>query len=291
MRGEKGTASSGALNASSSSLRPPPSSLSVVSLLTDFGTADYFVGAMKAAILCVNPQAVIVDLTHEIPPHDIQAGAFTLLAAYKTFPSKTVHVGVVDPGVGSTRRPILVICREHFFVGPDNGLFGYIYEREREARVIHLTNEKYFREPLSKTFHGRDLFAPVAGAVSKGVAPEELGSEISDYIRLAPLATKKLEDGTLEASVIHVDRFGNCVTNITREDLTEEMLMKGARVVIRGQEITSFRKFFAEEEGKADELFAVWGSAGFLEIAAFQTSAARILGIERGERFLILLDR
>jgi len=134
----------------------------VITLLTDFGTADYFVGAVKGAILSVNPQAVIVDLTHEIPPQDIAAGAFTLLAAYKTFPAGTVHVGVVDPGVGSTRRPVIVSANKQFFVGPDNGLFSYIYDREPGYQVFHVTAEKYFRPDPSSTFHGRDIFAPVA---------------------------------------------------------------------------------------------------------------------------------
>jgi S-adenosylmethionine hydrolase len=291
MKDEEGTAQDESPTSSStSSLIPPPSSLPVLSLLTGFGTADYFVGALKGAILCVNPVARIVDITHEIPPHDIYAGAFTLLAAYKSFPLKTIHLCVVDPGVGSARRPILVASRDYFFVGPDNGIFSYIYEREEEVRVFHLTNAKYFRAEVSATFHGRDLFAPVAAAVSKGVEPDALGSEIKDYVRLEPLGVRENEAGALEASVLHVDRFGNCITSITREDLTEEMLSKGARLLAKGRAITSFRKFFAERDGEESELFAIWGSAGFLEIAAFQASAARRLGIERGERVLILLD-
>ena len=156
-----------------------------ITLLTDFGTADYFVGAVKGAILSVNPQAVIVDITHEIPPQDIEAGAFTLLAAYKTFPAGTIHVAVVDPGVGSARRPIIVRANEQFFVGPDNGLFTYIYDREPSHRTFHVTAEKYFRPNRSSTFHGRDIFAPVAAALSNGVKPEEFGPRITDEVRLA----------------------------------------------------------------------------------------------------------
>ncbi|HEX8748246.1 MAG TPA: SAM-dependent chlorinase/fluorinase, partial [Pyrinomonadaceae bacterium] len=222
-----------------------PSALSVVSLLTDFGTSDYFVGAMKGAVLRVNPRVRIVDITHEIPPHDIYTGAFTLMAAYGSFPEKTVHVAVIDPGVGSERRPILAVSRDYFFVGPDNGLFGYVYEREEQVRVFHLTNERYFSGSVSATFHGRDLFAPVAGAVSLGVDPSELGREITDYVRLESLAVRVAGPGQVEAAVIHIDRFGNCITNITRECLTEEMSMKGARLLVGGREITSFRKFFA----------------------------------------------
>lgn len=277
-------------DSSGSSFCTLPSASSFVSLLTDFGTSDYFVGAMKGALLRVNPLARIVDVTHEIPPQDIHAGAFTLMAAYRSFPEGTVHVAVVDPGVGSERRPILVAGRDHFFVGPDNGLFGYVYQQERGVRVFHLTNRNYFNREVSATFHGRDLFAPVAGAVSAGVAPSELGSEITDYVRLEPLTVRVVEAGRVEAAVIHVDRFGNCITNITRPDLTLEMLTKGARLVIAGREITSFRNFFAEGGTREGDLMAVWGSAGFLEIAAFKASAARLLGIKRGEPLLLLVS-
>ena len=150
-------------------------SLPVITLLTDFGTADYFVGAVKGAILSVNPSAIVVDITHEIPPQDIEAGAFTLLAAYKTFPAGTIHVVVIDPGVGSTRRPIIVSANEQFFVGPDNGLFTYIYDREPSHRIFHVTSDRYFRPEPSSTFHGRDIFAPVAAALSKGVVLKSLG--------------------------------------------------------------------------------------------------------------------
>ncbi len=147
----------------------------IVTLLTDFGTQDYYVGAMKGALLSVNPRATVVDLTHEIPAHDIAAGAFALLTTYTAFPPQTVHVAVVDPGVGSTRRPVAIKTRAYFFVGPDNGLFSYVCERERDVRVYELTNADYFRPVVSSTFHGRDIFAPVAGALTNGVAPAQLG--------------------------------------------------------------------------------------------------------------------
>lgn len=255
----------------------------LITLLTDFGTADYFVGAMKGVVLSVNPNALIVDITHEIPPHDIQAGAFTLLAVYKNFPPGTIHVAVVDPGVGSSRRPVLAVIGEQFFVGPDNGLFGYIYEREPNGRVLHLTRERYFRQPVSATFHGRDIFAPVAAALSNGVEPAELGDEINDYVRLAPLAPHASGDGNLSASIIHIDRFGNCVTSITPQDLPEERIASGARLVINGTAITSFRRFYAEETPFDEDLFAIWGSAGFLEIVAYRASASRLLKAQVGQ--------
>jgi S-adenosylmethionine hydrolase len=259
----------------------------VITLLTDFGTADYFVGAMKGVILSINARARVLDLTHEIAAHDIQAGAFNLLAVYKDFPAGTIHVAVVDPGVGSARRPILVTGGGQFFVGPDNGLFSYIYERETDCRVFHLTREKYFRQPVSETFHGRDVFAPVAGTLSLGTSADELGDEITDYHRLAPLAPTSMENGEMSASIIHIDRFGNCVTNLTREDLTQQMIAHGAQLLINGETINTFRRFYAEDSGAAQTLFAVWGSAGFLEIVAHRASAARALNAQRGQAIIV----
>ncbi|HEV2764739.1 MAG TPA: SAM-dependent chlorinase/fluorinase, partial [Pyrinomonadaceae bacterium] len=217
----------------------------IVTLLTDFGTADYFVGAMKGAVLSVNTRARVIDLTHEVPAHDVEAGAFTLAAACETFPAGTVHVAVVDPGVGSARRPVVVEACGYHFVGPDNGLFGLVYKRDTRARVFHVTNESYFRPAVSATFHGRDLFAPVAGALSKGVAPEQFGPQVEDFARLARPAPRRDADGTLRASVIHVDRFGNCVTNITPADLPPERVARGLRLVANGRHVRRFQTFYA----------------------------------------------
>jgi len=262
----------------------------IVTLLTDFGTEDYYVGAMKGAILTVSPDACIVDLTHQIPPHDVEAGAFVLSAASKTFPPGTIHVAVVDPGVGSARRPIIVASHRHTFVGPDNGLFTFVYERDPEARVFHLTNEDYFRSPVSATFHGRDLFAPVAGALANGVALEALGERIDDYIKLSFAAPHRLPDGTLEAAIIHIDRFGNCVTNISRRDLLDDPSSGAMRLIVNGHQINSIRDFFAAQGVAGDELFAVWGSANLLEIAVNRGSAAGVLGAARGQHVLVTTD-
>lgn len=237
----------------------------LLTLLTDFGTADYFVGAMKGAILSVNPDARIVDITHDVPAHDVQAGAWTLLAACQTFPEGSVHVGVVDPGVGSSRRPVLIVQRERFFIGPDNGLFSRLVDPEANPRVFHLTNERYFRLPVSATFHGRDIFAPVAAWLTRGVAPEEFGERVTDYTRLDTLTPVKREEGVVEATIIHIDRFGNCVTNITRRDLSEKAEARGARLFVNNQEIRAFRRFFAEEglrrQRKARMSYSLFGAA------------------------------
>ena len=270
---------------------PTPPRVPLITLLTDFGTSDYFVGAMKGAILSVNPEARIFDITHEIPPQDINAAAFILLNSYKTFPPETIHVAVVDPGVGSRRRPLLVRAGGHYFIGPDNGLFSYIlYSYDPGADVFHLSREEYFRQPVSATFHGRDIFAPVAGALSKGRRPEELGTEVhDDYIRLDfdfyPMTN---DEGLLEASIIHIDHFGNCITNLSLRDFAEEMSERWEKLLINGHEIKSFRSFYTQGEDGAKELFAIWGSAGFLEIVAFKDSAARRLQAQRGQKLVVI---
>lgn len=243
----------------------------VITLLTDFGTSDYYVGAVRGAILSVNPAVMIADITHEIPPQDVAAGAFTLFAAYKTFPPRTIHVAVVDPGVGSTRRPIIVSANEQFFVGPDNGLFTYIYDREPSHRTFHITSERYFRPTVSATFHGRDIFAPVAAALSNGIAMEEFGAEINDPVRLPSLETPP--------RIIHIDRFGNCVTNITRAD---------NGLVINGRTINEFRQFYGEGDNEA--LFMIRGSAGFIEISVNGGSAAQVLGLKCGDEVVVRQD-
>ena len=257
--------------------------LPVITLLTDFGTVDYFAGAVKGAILSVNPQAVIADITHEIPPQDIEAAAFTLLATYKTFPVGTIHVAVVDPGVGSARRPIVVKAGGQFFVGPDNGIFTYIYDREQAHQVFHVTRGKYFRTSTSTTFHGRDIFAPVAAALSNGVAPEDLGPLIDDEIRLqASLTPEVLKNGDVKGRIIHIDRFGNCITNLTRDFFNAR---KHGTLVIKGKTIRNLRDFYSDAH--KNELFAIWGSAGFLEISVNGSSAAAMIGANRGDKITL----
>ncbi len=245
---------------------------SIITLLTDFGTQDYFVGAMKGVILSINAGACIVDISNEIPAQDIRAAAFNLLASYQSFPAATIHVAVVDPGVGSSRRPILISCADQFFVGPDNGIFSWVCQREQAYRAFHLTNDKFFRQPVSATFHGRDIFAPVAAALSQGVPPEELGVPLGDLIQLESIKPVTIDKGVIEARIIHIDRFGNCVTS-----LTPEYLSGSARLMINDHEISSFREFFADTANEQGEIFCYVGSAGFIEIAARNAPAAEVL--------------
>lgn len=254
----------------------------VITLLTDFGTADYFVAAVKGVILTINPQVSLVDITHEVPPQDVESGAFTLLTCYNDFPSGTIHVAVVDPGVGSTRRGIVVRAGSHYFVGPDNGLFSYICDRESSFEVFQLTEEKYFRPTPSSSFHGRDIFAPVAAALSKGTNPKRFGPRIKDEMRLAPLAPVKDQDGSLRGRIIHIDHFGNCITNFTRADVSDSTQMK---LLVRRKVIRQFRRYFAD--GPSDDLFAIWGSAGFLELSLNGVSAATLLRAKRGDPVIV----
>lgn len=255
----------------------------IISFLSDFGTADYFAGAMKGAALSVAPSATIVDLTHDIPPHDIAGGAFTLASAYPVFPAGSVHVCVVDPGVGSDRRPIAVVADGHFFVGPDNGLFSLVFDRDPAARVFHLLNREFFREPVSSTFHGRDIFAPVAGALAGGEPIEAFGPAITDWVVLPMSRPLVMVDGGVVGAILHVDRFGNCVTNIRREHVDAAGAGDGFILETSQIRVTRTQNSY-DELGVTAEPFAIWGSAGFVEISVRQGSAADLLGIRVADR-------
>jgi S-adenosylmethionine hydrolase len=266
----------------------------IVTLLSDFGTADYFAGAMRGAVLAADAGAQVVDITHDIPAHDIEAGAFTLAAAYTAFPKGTIHVAVVDPGVGSERAALVVEAAGHLFVGPDNGLFGHLYERAGDGlRVQRLPQLSRSEPPLSATFHGRDLFAPAAGALSRGAQPAELGcEEVTQFVRLPLARPRRAADGSLEAAVIHVDRFGNLVTNLTPAHLLEDDLKAGrTRLRVGDREVRDFRRFYAQEPDDATRPFAIWGSAGFLEISVNRGSAARALDAQRGRIIMVTSDK
>lgn len=261
------------------------SEASIITLLTDFGSADYFVAAVKGVIIAANPQVRLIDITHDIAPQDIESAAFTLLAASSAFPAGTIHLAVVDPGVGSERRPLLLQVGKQFFVGPDNGIFSYVCERGEESggkpKVFHITNDKVFRQPVSATFHGRDIFAPVAAALSLGTKPASFGKEITDWVRLPTLQPVSSRKGGITGRIIHIDRFGNCVTNFRESDLKSQNIAAGFKLTVNGKSITSLRQYFAEA-GK-EKVFAIWGSAGFLELATTNGSAAKVLKAQPGD--------
>jgi S-adenosyl-L-methionine hydrolase (adenosine-forming) len=261
----------------------------IVTILTDFGSADYFVGAVKGVILSRSPSVTLVDITHSIPHQDIRTAAFILNGAYPYFPAGSIHLAVVDPGVGSHRRPIIVETPEYLFVGPDNGLFSIILEQASEARVRHVTNSKYFLPNPSSTFHGRDLFAPVAAALASGIVPETFGPIINDPVRLKLFSNELATEGAVVGSIIHVDHFGNCVTSIESDRLRMLSAGQGFCLSVKGIEIRRLQKQYLEA-GNPDEPFVIPGSAGYLEISLPCSSAAKELNISLGNECRLGLD-
>jgi S-adenosylmethionine hydrolase len=246
----------------------------ILTLTTDFGLSDHYVGAMKGVILGICPNAQIVDISHQVSPYAIGEGAFTIAQVYRYFPAGTVHVGVVDPGVGSARRPIVVEAAEQLFVGPDNGVFGMILAREKHT-VRLIQNRQYFREPVSHTFHGRDIFAPVAAHLAAGVAPSRIGEILADYVR-PPFANPRKKDArTWEGEILKVDRFGNVVTNFRADDfpVLEELTVGDAKAQ---------RLVHSYAEAADGELVVIGGSSGYLELSLNQGSAAEKIGCRAG---------
>ncbi|MFP6627215.1 MAG: SAM-dependent chlorinase/fluorinase [Deltaproteobacteria bacterium] len=246
----------------------------LVTLLTDFGMADGYVGAMKGVMYSLCPGLTIVDLSHEIAAHDIRAGALVLASAALTFPPGTVHLAVVDPGVGGPRRGLLVESGGHSFVGPDNGLLSLAANAPR--RIYTLDRPEYFRRPLSTTFHGRDMFAPVAAHRAAGKGASELASETGSMTELE-VARARLEDsgGFIEGEVVSADRFGNLITNIPAAMLG--VGWENALVKIKGAVISGVVSAYAD--GSRGHLLALLSSSGFLEIAAAEASALEVLGL------------
>lgn len=249
----------------------------IVTFTTDFGLKDPYVGTMHGVVLNIHPQTSIVDICHAVTSYDVFDGAWTIAQAYRFFPPRTVHVVVVDPGVGGTRRPIIVETDDYVFVAPDNGVLSLVEMREPKFTVRHVTAERCFLQPVSQTFHGRDVFSPVAGWLSKGVAAAEFGPEISDYIRLTLPVVERTGENCLRGVVIKVDKFGNLITNISEPEAPAlfNITPPAVSILIAGQTITHVSHSYAE--GGVDELFAIVGSSGYLEIAAKQASAAEKL--------------
>ena len=249
-----------------------------IALLTDFGTSDYYVGAVKGVILSINPTANVIDITHEIEPQDVASAAFILRACYQDFPVGTVFLCVVDPGVGSDRRAIIVETDRYYFVGPDNGLFSFVLSETAAVHVIE--NRRYFRPLVSSTFHGRDIFAPVAAHLSKGVEFQEFGPRIDDAIVLADSEPRQIDEKTIEGRVIHIDRFGNLVTNIP-----DSIAERFSKIEIAGTSITELRRTYADS--RSDQAFAVVGSAGLIEISVNRGSAAIVLSASMGTKVIL----
>ena len=260
-----------------------------VTLTTDFGTNDHFVGALKGVILEIVPEAQIVDISHAVQPFDVLDGALTISQAYSYFPSSTVHLVVVDPGVGTARRPIIAVSDKYYFVAPDNGVLSLVYAQEERMHVRHISSDHYFLQPVSNTFHARDIFAPVAAYLAKQVDSHKFGDEIQDFTRFAAPKPKVVDGNRMRAVILKVDRFGNLITNITPKDAP---MLFGAdpapfKLVVGNREITEIRTIYTE--GAAGEVFGIMGSMGFLEIAANRGNAAQITGAGKGNEVSIIL--
>jgi S-adenosylmethionine hydrolase len=255
----------------------------IISLLTDFGTQDGFVGIMKGVILGINPSAILVDLSHEVAPQDILTGALILRSAVAFFPPGTIHVAVVDPGVGSTRRAIIVETATSLFIGPDNGLLSLAAPPDSVQRIIHLTNRHYFLPHVTQTFHGRDVFAPVAAHVSRGVSLEDCGPSVASMEQLTLPAVER-DTVQIAGRVIAIDRFGNIVTNISAADLLP-FPMERLSVSIGPVQIHGLASTYASVPvGTVTALLNSWG---LLEIAVRNGSATQQLGAQRGSLVLV----
>ncbi|HTA52640.1 MAG TPA: SAM-dependent chlorinase/fluorinase [Candidatus Acidoferrum sp.] len=240
-------------------MKPP-----VITLLTDFGTADQYAGAMKGILLGICPDAQLVDISHEITPYAIAEAAFTLAQAWTCFPEGTVHLIVVDPGVGSARRPILAEAGGHYFVAPDNGVLTMLYDAVPAHQVREITASRYFRQPVSRTFHGRDIFAPVAAHLANGMGAAEFGDPIVNYLRLGFAGPARTGEKTWTGTILKADRFGNLITNFDSKTW-DRLAVEAFEMRFGGRVVSRMASNYAEM--KAEELFIIAGSAGYLEIS------------------------
>jgi S-adenosyl-L-methionine hydrolase (adenosine-forming) len=260
----------------------------ILTLTTDFGTKDGFVGTLKGVIWSICPTAQIADISHEISPQNILEAAFVLWRAYSFYPPGTVHVVVVDPGVGTPRRPIAVRLGTHTFVGPDNGLFTQIYgdaeKNSWKVEIAHLTNKKYFLPEISRTFHGRDIFVPVAAHIANGVVLEDLGPMITNPVRLSLPKPEKTSNGWL-AHITVVDIFGNCTTDLPAAALLEH---ENITFHIRGQEVHGLVASYGHRQ--PGELVTLVDSENIIEIAVVNGNAADKLGVQIGDIVEVIYD-
>jgi S-adenosylmethionine hydrolase len=244
---------------------------------------------MKGVIYSINPAVQLVDITNAVQSFDVLDGAIAISQAYSYFPKDTVHVVVVDPGVGGTRRPIIANAGQYLFVAPDNGVLSLVYEREERVTVRHITSDHYFHQPVSNTFHGRDIFAPVAAYLSKGVDTAKFGEEITDFVRFAAPKPKAIAANQWKGIVLKTDKFGNLVTNITPKDIPQ--IFDGSsntfKITVGKTEVTKLCSSYSQ--GAQGELFAILGSAGFLEISANKGAASRLAGADKGSEVAVTI--
>ena len=250
----------------------------IITLTTDFGNDDPFDGVMKGVILNICPYANIVDLTHNISPQDIFQANFLLHSCYKYFPQKTIHVCVVDPGVGSLRKPILIESKNYFFIGPDNGLFTSILEKEEIKSVFELTKKKYWLKKVSQTFHGRDIFAPVSAYLAKGIKPHQCGKKIKkeDLVTL-PLNKVVKTEFSRKGIVQYIDHFGNLITNIPNNNLPAQISGSFNKINFKGL-VSGFA------QASPQRLTAIKGSSDYMELFIFKGNAAKYTHAKIGDK-------
>ena len=260
----------------------------IVTLTTDFGTGDNYVASMKAVMLNINPDIEIVDITHHIKRHDIMEACFILKNTYHYFPNWSIHVVVVDPTVGSSRRSIVASINSHHFIAPDNGVLSGLYQDPEDISVFEIEAEHYYLKPLSSTFHGRDIFAPIAAWMAKGIEIENFGEKIEDYVDLELPVPVVDDEGTLEGEIIHVDSFGNLITNVDRaqfDQLLEEAENHSFELQVGDLTLSELKQYYAEcEEGKPSLLF---GSTAQLELAIKEKSASEVLKFSKGQKLTL----
>lgn len=265
--------------------------MAVITLLSDFGLKDPYVSEMKAVILSICPEASIVDISHAIEKFDIRMGAFILASAAPYFPQDTIHVAVVDPGVGTKRRPIIVETKRGFYVGPDNGLLMLSARKEDIRHVYDISNPRYMRPGVSRTFHGRDIFAPAAAHLAKGHPPSKFGTEIHDYI-LPKFAKPQLRKGRLLGEILYIDGFGNIVSNISVKDLERISAPEDCLLHAKFKdEILDLRLCSAYGQVPAERALAIVGSSDFLEISTNQADASQVFGVKTGDSVEISLQK
>ena len=294
----------------------------VITLLTDFGNQDAYVGIMKGVIAGINPFANIIDICHNIPPQDIFQAAYLLYTSYKYFPKKTIHVAVVDPGVGSKREIVCAETQDYLFLTPNNGLLSFIIQEEKPKCIIRVTDDKYFLPSPSSTFHGRDIFAPVAARLSLGIKPQQLGPKINQLDQLEIPKPEYKKTGQLEGQIIYIDRFGNLVTNITRGYIEQHIGnqtqnrgqgsgVRGRKLEVRGRTPGTLKKTPKKSlllyntvettigrkkiiglsktymDVKAGDPLVLFGSAGFLEVSINQGNAQKYFRVDRGNKIRV----
>jgi len=250
----------------------------LITFTTDFGLSDHFVGTMKGVVAGIAPQARVIDISHDLAPYSITEAAFVIAEAWAYFPKGTIHVVVVDPGVGSARRPILAEAGGHFFIAPDNGVLSLVFDAAKhKVRVI--SNPKFMRREISRTFHGRDVFAPAAAHLAKGAKAAAFGKLIQDYVRTGSARPSPEGSDSWRGAILKVDRFGNLITNFAAHEFAG-ITARPFEMRAGAQRIHRLALTYAEAEG--GDLFVIVGSSGYLEIAANQASAASLLGCSAG---------